>query len=213
MCHWNGIEIHNLTPTSLKSYACMTHSEMEFLFHFRAHIRVHTHTSIHTECTHNQYLCHYTAICRLHFHVKLKKQNKVLDSNTSWLATNHSVTQEISKNVWKPEVFSVNHYISPRVSVRNQFNHYLSPHFISLRSALILLSILRLSFHSDLFPSDFSINILHKFLFTAMRVTWPLHLIRLDIVFPVILVDEYKSWSSSLCSFRRLSIASCLFIV
>jgi hypothetical protein len=72
---------------------------------------------------------------------------------------------------------------------------------ISTRSILILTTHLHLSLPSGLFPSGFPTNILYAFIFSPIRATWPAHLILCDMIVLIILGEEYKSRSSSLCSF------------
>jgi hypothetical protein len=72
---------------------------------------------------------------------------------------------------------------------------------LSLQDPPILSTHLRLGLPSGLFPSGFSTNDLYVVVFSSIRATCPTHLILIDFIILIVLGEEYKSRSSSLCSF------------
>ena len=82
-----------------------------------------------------------------------------------------------------------------------QSSPYLHPTF--WRSILILSSHLCLGLLSGLFPPGFPTRTLYTPLPSPIRTTCPTHLILLDFITHTILGEEYRSLSSSVCSFLR----------
>jgi len=79
----------------------------------------------------------------------------------------------------------------------------------SWRSILILFFHLLLSLPSGLFTSGgFTIKTLYTPLPFPIRATYPAYLILLDFITRTILGEEYRSLSSSLCSFPRSPVTS-----
>jgi hypothetical protein len=96
---------------------------------------------------------------------------------------------------------------SPLVPILSQTNPAQSPFPLYK----ILLLHLRLGRPSGLFPSGFPTNNLHTFLFSPIHATCPAHFILLNLIILIKLGEEYKSRSSSLCSFPHTPVSSSLF--
>ena len=94
--------------------------------------------------------------------------------------------------------FTISLHLSPSWA---SFIHYIPLHPTSWRSILILSSHVCLGFLSGLFPWGFPNKTLYMPYFSPTRVTCPAQLILLDFITRTILGAEYRSWSSSLCSF------------
>jgi hypothetical protein len=84
------------------------------------------------------------------------------------------------------------------------------PHPISPSSILILSTHLRLGLPIGLFSSGFPSNNLYALLFFPIRATCPAYFI-LDLITLIILDEQYKSRSSSLCNFPHSPVTSSLF--
>jgi hypothetical protein len=87
----------------------------------------------------------------------------------------------------------------------------ITPYPMSQRSVLLFCSHLRLGLLTGLFTSSTPTKFLRSFLLSAMRTTYTAHLILLYLIILIILCEDYKLWSYSLCSFLQCLITSCLF--
>ena len=88
--------------------------------------------------------------------------------------------------------------------------HSTYPHPTSWRSILMLSTHLRLGLPSGLFPSGSPTKTLYTPLSLPIRATCPAHLILLDFITRTILGEEYKSFSSWLCSLLHSPVTSSL---
>jgi hypothetical protein len=70
---------------------------------------------------------------------------------------------------------------------------------------------IRLGFPCGLFPSGFPTNISHAFLLFLFHANCLAHLIVLDFIIIVVLCEEHKLRSFSLCSFLQPSVISSLW--
>ena len=82
----------------------------------------------------------------------------------------------------------------------------MAPHPTSWRPILILSTHLLLGLPCGLFPSCFPTKTLYKPLLSPVNVTYHAHLILLDFITRSILGEEYRSLSSSLCSFLHSTV-------
>jgi len=136
-------------------------------------------------------LYEFSGTCNVHAYLLTYLLNYSMEQSPSWEANRFSASQEIPRILWNPKV----HYRS-----HNSFLPVPS-HPTSWRSILLLSSHLRLGLPSALFPSGFLTKILYTPLFSPIRATCPAHLILLYVITRTILGEQYRSLSSSLCSF------------
>jgi hypothetical protein len=85
-----------------------------------------------------------------------------------------------------------------------------TPNPISKRSIILSIHV-RLCLPSGLFPSGFHANNLYTFLFSPIRATCPTQITFFNLIILIILGEEFKLCSSSLCNFLHPPVTLSLF--
>ena len=115
-----------------------------------------------------------------------------------------------------PAFYGTRRFITALTSVRHLSLSWVSPiqstypHPTSWRSILILSTHLSLGLPSGLLPFGFPTKTLYAPLTSPIRATCPAHLILLDFITRIILGEEYRSFSSSLCNLLHSPFTSSL---
>jgi hypothetical protein len=122
----------------------------------------------------------------------------------SWDAASRSATQEFHDILWNPNI----HYLVHNESATGPYPEpdQSSPYHPILSNFFNILPLTSRS-SSGVLPSGFSTNIVHAFRFSAKHATCRTNLTLPDLIILIVLVEEYKLGSSSICSFlQRLSL-------
>jgi hypothetical protein len=102
---------------------------------------------------------------------------------------------------------SLSHYNCPTpFPILNEYNSVHTPTIHVLKIILLLSSYVRLGIPSGSFPSGFPTETPYTPLFSLIRAIWLTHLIFLDFITRALLGVEYRSLSSSLCSFLQFLV-------
>jgi hypothetical protein len=133
-----------------------------------------------------------------------------MDLSASWESDSCAVTQEFLKILGNPNFHCRVRKSSSLARMVSQIKAACNTLY-GPRSLLISSSHQRLDFPSGLSPSDFVINNVHELFFVLIRASFPAPPILLDFVVIIMLGEEYKSRSCSLCSFIPPPVTWSLF--
>jgi len=127
----------------------------------------------------------------------------------SWGANWFLASQENPCILWNPKVHYPIHKCLPPVPIQASSIQYIPPTSHSLKIHLnIIISIP--GSPKWFFPSGFPTKTLHTSFPSPLRATCPTGIILLDFITWTILGEEYRSLSSSLCSFLHSPVTSSL---
>jgi hypothetical protein len=124
-----------------------------------------------------------------------------MEQSPSWEAIRFSASQDIHHILWNPKVHYHIHKRQPPVPILSQINPVHASHSIFWRSILILSSHQNLGLTNGFFPSSFPTKTLYAPFPSSIHATCPAHRILLDFITRIIIGEQYRSLSSSLCSF------------
>jgi len=127
-----------------------------------------------------------------------------MQHSPSWVANRFSISQEITHILLNPKVHYLIHKCPPPVHILSQLDQIHTQHPTSWRSILILFLqlhqwplTLKFPYQNPVYASPL-----------PKHATCTAHLILLDFITRTILGEQYRSLSSSLCSFLHSPVTS-----
>jgi len=132
-----------------------------------------------------------------------------MEQSPSWETNRFPASQQIPRILWNPKVHYHIHKCPPPVPILCQINPVHAPpsHFLNIQLNIILPSTPG-SFNWSL--SGFRTKTLYTPLLSPIRATWFAHLIHLYLIARITFGEEYRSLSSSVCSFQHSPVTSSL---
>ena len=121
-----------------------------------------------------------------------------------------SASEEIPRILWTSKVHYCIYNVPPPVPILSQLDPFHNPTSQFLKIHLNIILLLRLGHSSGLFPSDFLVKNLYTLLLSPIRAACPAHFVLLYFITRTILGEQYRSLSSSLCSFLHSPTTSSL---